>query len=398
MAALLDGIIKQEDLDVAPQRVPFELLVGEEHRRRGEEFVRFLPGGRLPEQPKPNKDPEISPEELHRRRLEVIERETYQKAFAAGEEAGLALGEQTMEREIARLLPQFESVLRQLDNLPKRIFASAERLLVETAIMMARQLLGHELSIDPTEVSHRVQRGLEQMAERRDVVIYLAPDTAALLQNMVAFEKLRIEADPTVEPGSVRLESDFGGIEDNLDQQLAEMEAGLRRYLQDRLQVGGCEDIAAAASRTAEQAALHKPAIASLIQPLPSRSPVPPASLSSQPAVNHVPVNLDAPSLGVGEIASALAEAQDPELAWPEEDRAEDGVFSSREGEEVLPDGGDESVPDEEDYSMEETVVSVATSRFGNNARWGATGFGVSAEESGDPAASEPVSGDDEES
>ncbi|MBF0127826.1 MAG: nucleoside triphosphate pyrophosphohydrolase, partial [Magnetococcales bacterium] len=76
--------------------------------------------------------PKIAEEELHQRRLETIEREAYQRAFAAGEEAGLALGEQTMEQEMARLLPQFETVLRQLDGLPRRVFAGAERFLVET--------------------------------------------------------------------------------------------------------------------------------------------------------------------------------------------------------------------------------------------------------------------------
>ncbi|MBF0460716.1 MAG: hypothetical protein HQL87_04895 [Magnetococcales bacterium] len=272
MAVVLDGIIRQEDLDVLPQRVSFRDLV-EGGRNQGDRFVRFLPDGRLPEQPGDRKDPEIPDEELHLRKLEAIERETYQKAFAAGEEAGLALGEQTMEREIAHLLPQFESALRQLDGLPRRIFASAERFLVETAILMTRELLAHELTVNPEGIVQRVRRLLDLAAGRRDIIIYLAPDHAALLQNLAEFEKLRIEADASVAPGSVRMVSDFGGIEDNLERQLAEMETGLREYLQDRLQSSGCEDVAEAARQSAERASARNRSLSPLVKgvPLPGR-------------------------------------------------------------------------------------------------------------------------------
>ncbi|MEO5362251.1 MAG: FliH/SctL family protein [Magnetococcus sp. DMHC-8] len=369
MAVVLDGIIKQEDLDVLPQRVSFQDLVGEENRRSGDAFVRFLPGGRLPARPDEQKAPDISSEELQQRRLETIERETYQKAFAAGEEAGLALGEQTMEREMARLLPQFESVLRQLDGLPKRVFASAERFLVETAILMTRELLAHELTVDPEEIAHRVRRVLDQAAGRRDIIIYLAPDSAALLQNLGSFDKLRIEADPHAAPGSVRMESDFGGIEDNLERQLADMEAGLRAYLQDRLQASGCDDLAASAAQFARQDAINHRALS---------LPVRPSAVSSPPVHSMIPpLEPEQPraaagrSAPLGAIAAALAEDQDHDAAWPPEQAG----------------GPEEEVDEEEDSAfMEATVVSTATSRMAA-VQWGQGRDEDFYARSGDPAA-----------
>ena len=377
MAVFLDGIIKQEALDVLPQRVSFQDLVGDDRRNQGEMFVRFLPGGRLPERPEEREPPEISEEELHQRRLETIERETYQKAFAAGEEAGLALGEQTMEHEMARLLPQFESVLRQLDALPKRVFASAERFLVETAIMMTRELLAHELTINPEEIAHRVRRLLEQSAGRRDIVIHLAPDNAALLQNSGEFESLRIEEDPYMALGSVRMESDFGGIEDNLERQLAEMEAGLRDYLQDRLQASGCDDLALSARQFAERASKR-----------PLSLPVKNPSSQERPLA-HSPISADGEGfprpvqpVQLGDIAGALADGHDQEAAWVDEGGA---VAESWE---------------EEVSCMDETIVSTATGRVGAG-QWGGgeeADFRAQpdAMEEIEPVAVQPLSRDDE--
>ncbi|MBF0183510.1 MAG: hypothetical protein HQM06_03845 [Magnetococcales bacterium] len=353
MSVVFETVIKQEELDVEPQRVSFRDLVAAAGDR-GEAFVPLLPNGRVPELDKGDKPPELSVDELHLRRLETIERETYQKAFAAGEEAGLALGEQTMEREMARLLPQFESVLRQLDGLPKRVFASAESFLVETAIMLTRELVAHELSINPQEISHRVNRLLEQAAGRRDMVIYVAPDSAALLQQIPGLAKLRIEGDATVGLGSVRLVSDFGGMEDNLERQLADMEAGLRSFLQDRLQSSGNEDLAAASAQYAQRlAAQGRP----LVLPTGMDNQEVKAAQAAAPMLPAAPAVASAiGAVRLEEIADAVAE-QVQEEAWH---------HPSRSGSSLVGSFLDE---DEASY-MEETIVSTALTGRINSSHW----------------------------
>ncbi|WP_130470624.1 FliH/SctL family protein [Candidatus Magnetaquicoccus inordinatus] len=373
MAVVSDSVIKQEELDVEPQRVSFRDLLADAGAQR-EKFVHFLPDGSLPGSEQESKPPELSVDELHRRRLEAIERETYQKAFAAGEEAGLALGEQAMEREMSRLLPQFEAVLRQLDGLPKRIFASAERFLLETAITLTRELVAHELTINPEEISHRVQRLLEQAAGRRDIVIYVAPDSAALLQQLPGFEKLRIEADGSVGPGSVRMTSDFGGMEDDLERQLADMEAGIRSFLLDRLLASGNEDIATAttvyASRLAAQGRpLHLPAVkpAAAIQPhagVAAAPQVPAAAAAAGAARADEGAWRSSAASAVGavrleEIAGALAEQErDQEEGWHHPSRSGSSLVGS-------------FLDEEDDASyMEETIVSTALSGRVSASHW----------------------------
>lgn len=287
-----EGIVKREDLDVLPQRVLFKDLVSGDGRDDGGKFVRFMSGGRVPKKKALPKELEITQEEIHRQRLDAIERETYTKTFASAEKAAMALGEEAMEREIARVLPQFEAVLRQLDGLPKRIFAGAERFLVETSIALTRELLAHELTVNPQGIVDRVQRILDQSSGRHEIVIYVSPGNAELLLRLGRFDQLRIEADPNVAPGSVRMESDFGGMEDNLEQQLAEVESGLRSYLQDRLISSGCEDMAEAVENTIKAETIKTPLAEDYqtdqelpVQPVPEQS----REVSDAAAVDPLP-------------------------------------------------------------------------------------------------------------
>ena len=254
MTGALDLIVKREDIDVPPQRVLFQDLISGAERNLDHTFQRTQrSGGQESKKEKPPEEPVISLEEEHKRRLEAIEQETYQKTFAAAEKAGLALGEEKKAMEIAQILPQFESVLRQLDGLPQRIFAGVEQFLVETSITLTRELLAHELTVNPQGIVDRVKRILEQSIGRHDIVIHVSPGNAELLRRLGEFDHMSIAADPAVAPGSVRVESDFGGMEDNLEQQLAEMESGIRLYLQDRLDGAGYDDLAAASKRHAQE-------------------------------------------------------------------------------------------------------------------------------------------------
>ena len=253
MADATETIIKREQLGSSLRRVSFRDLVDRKGFIKGEHFVRLKSDGMVPAPKVVPKEPEISQEELNQRRQEQIEREIYQKVFKAAEKSGLEMGEQKMEREINRLLPQFETILRHLDTLPARIIADTERFLVETALLITRGLLGHELSVNPQGVEHRVKRILKHTVGRKDIVISVSPGNVELLQRLDRFKNLRIEADPELAPGSVRMQSDFGGIEDNLESQLQQVEEGIRHYLQDRLRQVGVEDIASAAASKFEK-------------------------------------------------------------------------------------------------------------------------------------------------
>lgn len=226
------GEVKEQD---RLRAVGFHELL-ETERELKDQFLHYQSNGQvpIPREP-PKKTPEVPQEELDRRRLEQLERETFRRAFAAGEQAGLAAAQQRLVAPMARL----EALLHQLEGLPARIFAEislySEHLLVETAIVVLRELFHHELSVNPVLLAARVRRLLDQAVGREVSTLSLNPEDVELLSGIPEFQHLRLQADPALTPGTVVLTTDFGGIEDPLREQLQQVEEAVRAHLQGRL-------------------------------------------------------------------------------------------------------------------------------------------------------------------
>ncbi|MEO5377323.1 MAG: FliH/SctL family protein [Magnetococcus sp. DMHC-6] len=243
-AALLDPILKGR----ISQRVSYaELLAKEARVSTG--FLPYQPNGQVIIPVVPSKEPEIPFEVLEKARIEKLERETYDKAFAQGYQSGLEKGEKQKRDEINRLLPQLKAIIEQLNEISPRMFAASEYFLVETAVLLVQELLAYEVTLQPEQLRVRVERLLEFAGKRKQVVVRLAPENAELLQSFEDFSSQSgagggypkahfiIEADATLKPGTTRVESDFGGWEDNLGERLRQMQQGLRAQLRERLEL-----------------------------------------------------------------------------------------------------------------------------------------------------------------
>jgi flagellar biosynthesis/type III secretory pathway protein FliH len=250
-------LIKGSSIKETPDTPGFTRILSKQQQEEsgeGEQFVRFMPDGSLSifKKEKVETVPQIDVEEVNKRRLEQLEREVYKKAFEEGEKTGIEIGQEKMEQEIHRLIPQLEGVLRELDNLPHRVFVASENFLIESLLSFNRELLGHELTINPEGIADRVKRILDNCVGRKDIVIKVSPSNAKILERIEHFAKLEIIGDPSVASGSVVMESEFGGMEDNLEARLREVETAFRQQLQERLDQSGISDIADAAHQKAE--------------------------------------------------------------------------------------------------------------------------------------------------
>ena len=259
MAATGLGLVTNGNLKRSAKSPGFANILTQQREEssqdEGDHFVRFRPDGSLAVLKHKIEAPPVDEEEIKQRRLEKIEREVYQRAFAEGEKTGLEVGQERMEQEIHRLIPQLESVIRELDNLPHRVFTASEQFIVESLISFNRELLGHELSINPEGIAERVNRIMSRSTGRKNIIIRVSPGNADILNRMEGFEKIEIQADSTVMPGSVVMESDFGGMEDSLEERLREMETALRQQLQERLDQSGVADISETARQKMQQEA-----------------------------------------------------------------------------------------------------------------------------------------------
>jgi flagellar biosynthesis/type III secretory pathway protein FliH len=325
MATSRMSMVKRSRLKVPPKKPGYEKVLKEQQaevKDVGEHFVRFQPDGSLTIVKEKKEIPQISDQEVQQRRLEKMEREIYQKAFEKGEKTGLELGQEKMEQEVHRLIPQLEGVLRELDNLPHRVFTASEHFFAETLLSFNRELLGHELTINPEGIADRVSRIMERSTGRKDIVIRVSPGCAAILERMDQFERITIQADKSVAPGSVVMESDFGGMEDNLEERLREVETAFRQTLMERLNESGLAEMAEAARLKAQQE--KKAALTNLAEdcpvPEPVEAPVVPEPVAATPQPEPQPV---APQPEVPQPVAPQPEAPQPVAPQPDPQQAD---------------------------------------------------------------------------
>ena len=82
---------------------------------------------------------------------ELVERDAYEKGFAAGENAGFSMG----EKKALVLTERLESLINELTGLRKKIVRETEPQLVELAADIAKKIILKELTIDPDAIVNK---------------------------------------------------------------------------------------------------------------------------------------------------------------------------------------------------------------------------------------------------
>ena len=100
-----------------------------------------------------------SPEKKERD-LNEIEREAFEKGFAAGERSGMEMA----ERRIEVALKRFSKSLQEVARLRNEIVAHTEKDLVELALEIARKLVHREIQIDEEIIVTLVRVALERLS------------------------------------------------------------------------------------------------------------------------------------------------------------------------------------------------------------------------------------------
>ena len=91
--------------------------------------------------------------------LSEIEREAYEKAFAAGQQSGLQMAEKKTEL----IAKRFARSLEELGSLREKLIKAAERDLVELSIEIAKKLVHREIQIDEKIITTLVRVALERL-------------------------------------------------------------------------------------------------------------------------------------------------------------------------------------------------------------------------------------------
>jgi flagellar assembly protein FliH len=171
--------------------------------------------------------PILDEAEVARRLAEAVE-----EARAEGERQGWAKAEADVAAAIARL----GDALGKIDATARAMARPFATELVELALLVARELVGAEVSRDPAPLVHLVERCLDDVAGESQIIVRLHPaDRAALLAARPDLVRpdLRVIEDASLARGGCAVESTRRLVDARLEERLDKMRDGLRELLEE---------------------------------------------------------------------------------------------------------------------------------------------------------------------
>lgn len=151
--------------------------------------------------------------------LEALEREARAEGFATGLAEGRKAALQELEEQRARLEGILLGAARPLAGMDE----ATEQELARLALVIARRVIGHELTVTPELILRTVREAVLALpSASRQLRVYLHPDDLALLRALEATEQhWQLLADPSQQRGDCRLESDSSRLDARVETRLA---------------------------------------------------------------------------------------------------------------------------------------------------------------------------------
>ncbi|MDX8406757.1 MAG: FliH/SctL family protein [Mariprofundaceae bacterium] len=144
-------------------------------------------------------------------RAEIVEKEAYDKAYLAGEKAGMALGKRRGEQILGALQETLQHADRQLQDI-QQSFAEAA---IDLAEFIASQIIGEALGDTPESLLAIANQAAARLPANGPLKIAVCPEDMATFQRLLEDESdpsensaSMLSADAAISPGTCRLISD----------------------------------------------------------------------------------------------------------------------------------------------------------------------------------------------
>lgn len=178
---------------------------------------------------------EIHPEDEHAEdigtRIEALEREAYEKGFAAGEKAGFEFG----RRKAEVLFHGLDGVLNELSSFKASLFARCEREMAELCLAVAKKVIQRETAIKEDGVLDCLRAAMKSVIAGGEITIKVNPkeldvvnsNRAELARFCGGVKGMMVEADATISRGGCLIATNFGEIDATIETALGEIEEKL---------------------------------------------------------------------------------------------------------------------------------------------------------------------------
>ena len=140
-----------------------------------------------------------------------------EEGFEVGRRAGLEAGREELERRTKAL----DAALQEVAGLRQRLLRQTVDDIAAATVEISRRLVRRELSIGVGDVDGLVREILDDLRADDDITVHIAPeDDRAMREGYPGFlahvgrdASLRVEASPSITPGGILIETEFGSVD-----------------------------------------------------------------------------------------------------------------------------------------------------------------------------------------
>jgi flagellar assembly protein FliH len=172
-----------------------------------------------------------------RERIELLEREAYEKGFEQGQKDGMALGEKRVEQTLLQL----EGLLASLMDGKKQLYREAEGELLQLSMEIAKQIIRKEIEGDREVIARSVRSALGFLSDKSMVRVLISPEDlrevrrlSSDLSETYRIGNLQVAEDKSIRRGGCIIETGFGRINATIDDQLAELAREMTEEFEER--------------------------------------------------------------------------------------------------------------------------------------------------------------------
>ena len=153
-----------------------------------------------------------------------------QEALACGRCDGDESARQMFEKQLEVELSKLRHMIRDLATSGPKLRRQTEEDLVRLSVAIARRILHRELTIDPDALAGLIKAAFERLDQREIHQLRTDPTSLTIVHKLVEgldlARAIKVTADPSLQPGSLLLETTRGQLDASIETQLNEIQRG----------------------------------------------------------------------------------------------------------------------------------------------------------------------------
>jgi flagellar assembly protein FliH len=170
-------------------------------------------------------------------KVETLANEGYQRGLREGDQAGYQRGLSEGKVEAQRIINQLQPLLTEIVNHKNQIYHSAEKDVLELAMILAKKVIGIRAECCQELVLDTVKQSLPLLLEKSRLTIKVAPEQEKFLNDNFAnilemdkdLKEIKIESDRRISPGGCILETSSGRVDARIEKQLEVLTTALQK-------------------------------------------------------------------------------------------------------------------------------------------------------------------------